>query len=74
MPQIKVRDRCKAVIIDHEILKIWSVSVNNVIEIKLSESSLLKNESDSCFETNAFCQKETASHTRKSYSRSESFS
>ena len=41
---------------------------------KLSESSLLKNESGSCFERNAFCQKETASHTRKSYSRSEGFS
>ena len=40
-----------------------------LLRSKLSESSLLKNESGSCFERNAFCQKETASHTRKRYSR-----
>ena len=35
MRRIKARDRCKAVIIDHEILKIWSVSVKNIIEIQV---------------------------------------
>ena len=74
MPQIKVRDRCKAVIIDHEILKIWSVSVNNVIEIKVKRKLFTEKWKWQLFWDDTFCQKETASHTRKSYSRSESFS